>query len=132
MQSTTASDRTTAGVQVEPATPQSITLPIIVGTIAGVVVAVIAVAIVVVACKRRSSHKERPKSSNELHLEVPKDLHVAVAKPNSRKAQEIQDIEIRQRLGGGKYGDVYLGMWQVFKLNPFWPILCQRKPLSLH
>jgi flagellar biogenesis protein FliO len=58
-------------------------------------------------------YKKKQRKSPEPSQEVPLQ-NISVEKPpTDSKMTVIKDIQVKHRLGGGNFSDVYLGDWQV-------------------
>jgi serine/threonine protein kinase len=75
-------------------------LVVVVPVISALLLLTIAIIVVMIIRRRRSKTESEPESSNS-------------SVPLQPIADNLQDITIEERLGGGNFGDVYRGTWQV-------------------
>ena len=105
--STTTSDKEAVQSDSNSGLPVGAIIGIAIG--ASVLIAGIVAALFILA-KRRRNNKPPPKDDVPLESVITTTTSAPVVAP---VVTEIKDVEVKVRLGGGNFGDVYQGVWQV-------------------
>lgn len=84
-----------------------------IGVSAGVLVLAVILAVVIVVIRRRYKHKDHVVLDRESSVYQSTHNTINLEMKTSRESTSIiTDVEIKQKIGGGNFGDVYKGLWK--------------------